>query len=260
MPRAERRGRFEGFDRFDARAVTWFLRVFGVALVVDVATEVAAGVWGVHAGRLYPWRHLGILPLYPPGALAVEWAVRALAGLALALAPRSARVVVVAARLAAAVLLVAVLERYSNHGALLLLVALFLSLAPPDVTSRSFAEVAHPALGLVRAQLVIVYAFSALNKLTHGFANGESLANLLGGAVTPGPARALSWLVIAAELMLPFLLIRSPRVGIAMVVAMHAGFSALVPGVASFGLAMVAMSALFAGLRGYGTRGTSKNR
>lgn len=235
----------ERFDRFDARAATWFLRLFGLALVVDVATEVMAGVWHVHTGRLYPWRHLGIVPLYPAGVLAVEWALRAATGIALLVGARNARVTAAAVRGAALVLFVAVLERYSNHGALLFLVAFFLTIAPPDVASKSFDDTPHPALGLVRAQLAMVYVFSALNKLAHGFLNGHSLMNVLGGRIALGPARTLSWLVIATELALPLVLLRWPRAGIAIVVAMHLGFSALVPGVASFGLAMTAMAVLF---------------
>jgi len=95
----------------------------------------------------------------------------------------------------------------------------------------------------VRAQLVIVYAFSALNKLTHGFASGDSLANLL--RLSSPSARVLSGAVIAAELALPIVLLRFPRVGLAGVVMLHLGFGLLVPGVWSFALAMIAMATLF---------------
>jgi len=232
-------------ERFDARAVTWFLRLYGLALVVDVATEVTAGVWGVHTGQLYPWRHLGIVPLYPASVLAVEWALRAAAGLALVVGARHARVVGAAVRVAALVLFVAVLERYSNHGVLLFLLAFYLTLAPLDVTSATFEERDHPALGLVRAQLAIVYVFTAVNKLAHGFAAGQTLSNLLGTPLPQGAARALSVGVVVAELALPLVLLRWPRAGLAFVIAMHVAFAALLPGVASFGLAMVAMAVLF---------------
>lgn len=229
--------------RFDARSVDWFLRVFGLALVVDVLTEVLAGVWHVHTGQLYPWRHLGIVPLYPAPVLALEWTLRAGAGATLLVAAHRARAVAVALRIAAPVLFVAVLQRYSNHGVLLFLVALYSTIAPPDTASPSFTAAAHPALGLVRAQLVIVYVFSAINKLAHGFGTGESLANLF--ALPAGPARALSWGVVFAELALPLVLVRSPRLGIAAVVAIHVAFAAVVPGVVSFGLVMIAMALLF---------------
>ena len=248
MPTAEGlRARLRTLERFDAHAVIRFLRLFGAALVVDVVTEVMAGVWHVHTGKLYPWRNLGIVPLYPASVLAIEWALRAAAGLMLLMGARHAKVLSAAVRIAAIVLFVAVLERYSNHGVLLFLIAFFLTLAPLDVTAPSFSERDQPALGLVRAQLAIVYVFSAANKLAHGFAGGHSLSNLFGSALPQGPvAQALSVLVIATELTLPLVLLRWPRVGLAGVVAMHVGFAALVPGVASFGLAMIAMAVLFA--------------
>ena len=239
--------RLRTLERFDAQAVVWFLRLFGAALVVDVVTELMAGVWHVHTGRLYPWRNLGIVPLYPVSVLAIEWALRAAAGIMLVVGARRAKVISAAVRIATFVLFVAVLERYSNHGVLLFLIAFFLTIAPIDVTEPSFRERSQPALGLVRAQLAIVYVFSAVNKLAHGFASGHSLSNLFGGALAPGPAaQALSVLVIATELALPLVLLRWPRIGLAGVVAIHLGFATAVPGVASFGVAMIAMAVLFA--------------
>jgi hypothetical protein len=234
-------------ERFDARAVTWFLRLYGLALVIDVLAELTAGVWDVHTGRLYPWRHLGIVPLYPAAVLAVEWSLRAGAGLALVASAGAGRAKVVAAavRIAALVLFVAVLERYSNHGVLLFLIAFFLTLSPPDVGAPDFDAREHPALGLVRAQLVIVYVFSALNKVVHGFGSGRSLVHLLGSAISPGLGVALSLAVIATELAIPIVLVRWPRAGLAVVVAMHASFALLVPGVISFGITMTALAVLF---------------
>jgi hypothetical protein len=241
-----RRAEQAGFDRFDARATFWFTRIFGIAVVVDVIQEVLAGVWGVHTGRFYPWRHIDAVPLYPATVLAIEWGIRVAAGIALLAGAAHVKVVAGAARVATLVLFVALLQRYSNHGVLLLLIAAFLGMGPPDVTAKGFATTAHPTLGLVRAQLVIVYVFSAINKLAHGFTDGRALSNLLGGAVPAGPARALAWMVIAAELLLPLLLMRWPRLGLALVVALHIVFSGLVPNTASFGLAMIAMAVLFA--------------
>ena len=160
----------------------------------------------MHTGALYPWRHLGILPLYPARGLAVEWALRALGGLALGLGLGARHVRVVRLGVLVPVLFVAVLERYSNHGILLLLIALFVSIAPPDLAQPSFDAERHPALGR---------------------------------------ARVLSLAVIAAELALPVLCYFRPRLGRAGVVVMHAGFALVVPGVWSFGLAMIAMAKLY---------------
>ncbi len=235
--------RLASAERFEPRSVLWCLRILGVAFVADVAFEIAVGVWDVHAGRLYPWRHIDVVPLYSPTILVLEWTVRACAGLGLALFANRKRIVAASVRAAAVALFAALLQRYSNHGVLLFLLASFLSFSPPDVVDPAFAQRRHPALGLVRAQLVIVYVFSGINKIAHGFGRGESLANLLDMA--PGPARAASWAVIALELALPVVLALRPRVGVILVIAMHAAFAMLLPGVLSFGLGMVAMSVLF---------------
>ncbi len=228
--------RTPGLDR---RAVVWFERLFGAALVAEVATNASHGVWHVHTGRFYPWRHLGILPLYPAPVLALEWALLGGAGVALVLGFQRAA----AFRTAAIVLFVSVLERYSNHGALLFLVALYVSLRPPSLAAPRLDRGAHPNLGLVRAQLVIVYGFSALNKLTHGFWRGDSLTNLLG--LAHGPAMTLACLTIAAELLLPALLLVRPKLGVVLVAVLHLAFALAVPGVVSFGIVMLAMALLF---------------
>ncbi|MBX3193174.1 MAG: hypothetical protein KF819_39690 [Labilithrix sp.] len=217
----------------DRGSVGAFERLFGAALIANAGSEIYAGVWHVHTGRFYPWRHLGILPLHPPAILALEWALTIGCGLLLALRKRTT----LAWRIATPLLLFSVLQRFSNHGALLFIVALFVSLSPPSDSSR------EPNLGLVRAQLVIVYVFSALNKLTHGFTRGTSLHVLLGLGAPLAPAA--SWAVVAVELVIPIALVMRPRAGLALVIAMHLAFAALIPGVASFGLVMTAMATLF---------------
>lgn len=228
--------RIAELDRFEARSAHLFLRLFGVSLLVNVATEIHTGVWQVHTGALYPWRHIPIVPLYPAPVLALEWALTVLAG-ALLVARRH---VVVATRLAAIATLSAVLQRYSNHGVLLFLVALFLSFDPSVPETGTFVR---PNLGLVRAQLVIVYVFSALNKMLHGFSSGASIANLL--HLPLAWARPMAVGALVAELALPILLFVRPRLGIAGVVALHAVFAVAVPGTTSFALVMIAMAVLF---------------
>jgi|GEM_PF-2742413 len=235
-------------DRFEPRAVSAFERLFGVALLVEIATQVRADTWGVHAGRLYPWRHLGILPLYPPAVLALEWTIASACGVILLAAPRRSHATrSLAWRILAPVLLVSVLERFSNHGVLFFLVAFFTSMNPPDADAPDFAAREHPNLGLVRAQLVVVYVFSALAKLLHGFTSGASLRVLIG--LLPPVAAAASWVVVVGELLLPLLLWKRPAAGIAAVVLVHAAFAYALPNVASFGVVMVALAVLFAGTR-----------
>jgi hypothetical protein len=226
-------------ERFDRRATTWFLRLFGAALVVNVLTELRAGVWSVHAGRLYPWRHVPLVPLYPPAVLALEW----LATLAVATLLALGIAVRVASRLAALVTFVALLERYSNHGALLFIVAAFVALDPPNPKAPAFEETPLHNLGLCRAELAIVYVASALNKVLHGFGSGDVIAFLT--RIPPSIARPLAIAVIVVELALPFVLVRFPRVGIAAVVCFHAGICSMMPGLWSFALVMLSLAVLY---------------
>lgn len=240
---------------FARSSVEWFERLFGLALLVEIATQMSAGVWRVHAGELYPWRHIDVVPLVGTTGLAIEWAVVGACALVLVLgnaaaraarAPRAAeRARAVAWRVLAFALFASLLQRFSNHGSLFFLIAFFVSMRPPELSldTSDFEARPHPNLGLVRAELVIVYVFSALAKLAHGFTSGASLVNLLG--LTPALARTASIAVVAVELLLPIVVVRRPRLGLAAVVLVHAAFAAAIPGVVSFGLAMLAMTALW---------------
>ncbi|MBS2015679.1 MAG: hypothetical protein JST00_22515 [Deltaproteobacteria bacterium] len=229
-------------EGFDARATRTFERLFGAALLAEIATQMASGVWRVHAGESYPWRHLGIIPLAPPSLLALEWALVALAASAIVVAPAHLRRL--AWRALPPLLLWGVLQRFSNHGSLFFMVSLFVAMAPPRVDRReAFEAEEHPNLGLVRAQIVVVYGFSAVAKLLHGFTSGASLVNLLG--VAPSLAKAMSWGVIGVELALAALVMTRPRLALAGAVLLHASFALVLPNVLSFGVCMVSMAALW---------------
>lgn len=227
--------------RFDRGAAFWFYRLLGATLIIVVATDVTNGVWDVHRGVLYPWRHLPIVPLYPPAVLLLEWGAIGGAGLALLFSGAGWRRGLFV-RIAAVALFVSLSQRFANQRALVFLVTFFVSIAPPDTRDEPF-DVARPSLALVRAQLVIVYVFSAVNKLAHGFGDGAAIANLLG--VRADLAAVLAWGVLAAELLLPVLLWVWPRVGIAGVVLLHVAMAIALPGVWPFSAIMIAMSVLF---------------
>jgi hypothetical protein len=151
---------------------------------------------------------------------------------------------------------------YENQKTLLGLVALFVALEPPSERESAASRASHPVAWLLRAQLFVVYLFSAGNKLESGFASGEVLSNTLAqvlampsGALVPravvealaapGVARAASVAVLAAELALPLVLLARPWWGVAGVVALHVGFSLVMPGVWAFTLVMIALAWLF---------------
>jgi len=227
-------------ERFDRRSVRWFERLFGVALIVEVATQITSGVWQVHAGALYPWRHLDLVPLAPPAVVAIEWVLVVACATSLVVD----RMRAIAWKVLVPLLLWGVLQRFSNHGSLFFMIALFAAMAPPRLgDGDAFEKDEHPNLGLVRAQIVIVYAVSALAKLLHGFTSGASLMHLF--HLAPSVAKAGAWAVIGGELALAVLVVRRPRIAIVAAALMHGAFALVIPNVASFGLAMVAMAFLW---------------
>jgi hypothetical protein len=224
----------------------------GAALLAQVAVDAVGGVWRIHSGQLFPWRHLPGVPLYSTRGLLVEWLVSLGAGLCLVLGLR----VPLAVGVALVACLLGLSQRMSNQQSLMLIVLAFLALNPCGAGFSVPQE--SPNIRLIKSQLVIVYVFSALNKLLSGFLDGSALRGLLledagwgalvreiGTPIEPVLMTALSWGVVLAELVLPVLLLRRPRWGVAAVALLHASFAVALPGVLPFGLLMLAMSLLF---------------
>jgi hypothetical protein len=227
------------WQRFHPRATGAMLRLLGLAAIACAAADAWAGAWRVHGGELFPWRHLPGVPLYGRAMLTVEWALGVGGGIALAAGV--ARKAGLAAAIAATLL--GLSQRYSNHRALLLIVLVFVALAPPDVDDPAFASRPHPNLALVRAQLVLVYAMSAVNKVLHGFLCGAVLASLFGWPLAV--ACPLSVALVAAEVAIPLLLLARPSIGVAAVVVLHGAMAWLMPNVAPFSVVMLAMAVAF---------------
>jgi hypothetical protein len=204
-----------------------------------IATDIQVNLWGVHTGRLFPWAHLRGVPLYSTTGLVIEWLMLAIAGLGLATGVRRS----VAARLGLVVIFVGLTQRYSNHRALLAIALLFVALRPVDCENAPLLLERHPNIALLRYQLVIVYLFSALNKLAHGFMDGHVLTVLFG--IAPPLAQPLAWLFVLAELATPLLLWRAPRAGLALAFVLHVGFAALMPALWPFTITMLALAMLF---------------
>jgi hypothetical protein len=226
-------------DPVTPAALTGFYRLLGASLVARVATDACAGIYGVHTGELFPWRHLPLVPLYSPLVLALEWFLLGASGLAL-LTLRSIRVALCVALLATGM---GLSQRFSNQSALALIVLVLCTLditLPTDLGER----VQRPNLDLIRYQLLIVYGFSALNKLRAGFLNGDTLAHLL--HIPHSVSQPLSWAAVLAELALPLLFV-AKRCGTAWVgvLVLHTGFSLLLPGLLPFGLLMLALATLW---------------
>jgi hypothetical protein len=214
------------------QALDAFYFLLGAALLAHVAQDLWAGIWELHAGRLFPWRHPGVVPLYPAPWLLLEWSVAVLAGLGLWLE----RWRWPAACLGAAVFFVSCTQRFSNQKALLLICLVYLALAG----QRHLPA----ALRLLRWQIAIVYAFSALAQWRAGFLDGTTLEALGLGF---GISVPLSWAVVVAELLLPILLLRFSLLGFAGVLLLHLTFAFLMHGLWPFTLAMIALATLYLG-------------
>ena len=246
-------------SRFDAPTLRLFYRLLGATLLALPVWEWRAGRWAVNAGTLYA-RRWPMFGLCSTTWLAVEWSALLLCGAALALGFGRR----LAARVACVFMLLSVCQAYMNQKALLFLILLYLSFAPPDPEQPGVESASWPNVALIRWQIVIVYAVSALAKLRAGYWDGLSLRALFellprlpeGGwlparpmlalfAAHPSSAAALSCAVIAAELALPVLLIRRPRLGVAAVALLHASFMLFMPGLLVFSLASLTAASLF---------------
>jgi hypothetical protein len=236
-----------------------FFRLLAVALIACVASDMVNGVWNIHAGVYYPWRHNAAFPLFPAPYLLLEWGLLLLASAFIfSLRRRQGGVVI-----AAVMMLISLTQRFSNHRSLIFIVLLYLCI--PGGRARGESQ------RLIRYQLIIVYLFSALNKLNRDFLEGHTLANLgwdIHGALLPTAAvrwilspnwsMPLSYVVVAIELLMPILLIRQPRIGFTVALLMHTLFSLVMPGIWAFTFIMLAMACLFLPNRVYRSRRSSR--
>jgi len=218
----------------------WFYRLLGVALAARLWTDGQSGIWRVHTGELFPWRHLPGIPLYSSSALLIEWTALALAALGL-LSGVQLRASLYLGVLA---ILMGLSQRYANQNVLLLLILVFATLrfmSPPALATR---EPDSPNFTLIRWQLWIVYGFSIANKLAHGFLSGDAIEALFGAGESL--SRLAAFGVIVAEALVPILLSSgNERVGFYAAVLLHGMFALAMPGLWPFSFAMLAMAVLF---------------
>lgn len=213
----------------------WTDRLLGAALIVLAAQEYLGGHLGVATGELYG-RRAAFFPLLPAAAMIALWLLLVAAGALLA----SGRRRDIALTIGSAALALSLTQSYFNQKMFLLLVLVSLALESPKAA---------------RAQLLLLYIASAAFKLRDGFASGAALSALLTQIrvrdLAPFVALPLSLaplaakLSLAAEALLPLALWKSPRAGVAGVIALHLGFCLCVPGIWAFGLACAGAALLF---------------
>jgi hypothetical protein len=232
------------------RVVDLYHRLLAATLLALVLADLHNDMWSFQAGRIFPYRHVPIVPLYGRFGLVLEWSAFVASALGLWFGVRRRA----ALALGAVTMLASLTQHYSNHGTLTFMVLLFTALSPPVAD----ADFARPNMLLVRWQLAIVYVFSGLNKVIADYLHGQSMANLYLAIRDPLLPRewfaalfrepgviALSWGVVVFELLIPVVLSRWPRIGVALVLAFHGGITALMPGILPFGLIMLTMSVVY---------------
>lgn len=228
------------FAALEAGQVRGFYRLLGVALAARLWTDAQSGIWRVHTGELFPWRHLPGISLYSTSVLSIEWAALALAALGLlsGIQRRASLYLGVVA------LLMGLSQRYANQNVLLLLISVFAALRFVSPRELATLELDSPNFALIRWQLWIVYGFSIANKLAHGFLSGDALVALFGTGAALSQLAACA--VIVAEALVPCLLRwGNARLGFCAAVALHGTFALAMPGLWPFSFAMLAMAALF---------------
>ena len=232
------------------RVVEAYYRLLAATLAALVLADLHNDLWGFQAGRIYPYRHVPVVPLYGRPGLVLEWAAFLTSAAGLWRGHRRPA----ALWLGAGAMLASLTQHYSNHGTLTFMVLLFTALHAP----REDADLVRPNMLLVRWQLAIVYVFTALNKVIADYLGGQSMANLYLAIRDPRVPRewfaamfrppgvvALSIGIVVVELLIPPLLSRWPLVGFALVLGLHGGITILMPGILPFGLIMVTMSVVY---------------
>lgn len=235
-------------EKVERCQLAWFYRLLGAALAVRLMTDVHAGIWYVHTGEFFPWRHLPSLPLYPPAVLLLEWLALAVAGIGL----MSGRALRASLRLGLVATLMGLSQRYANQNVLLFLVVGFANLSVADPHELLIHTRYFPNFALIRIQLLLVYGFSILNKILHGFLTGDVLQALFG--LGERLSQVGAWSVVLAEGLIPGLLCwGKSRWGLLVAVLVHCAFGVAIPGVWPFTLVMLAMVVLWVhGLGGGG--------
>jgi hypothetical protein len=219
-----------------------FFALLGCSILACIITDIQGGVWQIHSGAVFPWRHLPVFPVYSHATLIIEWICGAIGGALLIAHARSRNRMhaIIGEAFALVATTMGLSQRFSNHRSLILIVLVFALVGGLDDREGSNETP-------LRAQLVIVYAFSVINKFAHGFGSGDALVDLFGWS--QDFARIASWSVVACEIAIPILLMARRRsmvrAGLVLAIVLHASMAILMPMVTAFSFVMIALAVLF---------------
>lgn len=232
---------------FSLRLVHWLI---AMAIVIRVSNDFMFGRYQMHDQILWSARYSGILPLGGTTTLIIEWLLLiTIAGL---LAFGQTTVRVWAARIGALVVLYSLTQFFQNQKLLILFALIALSFDPLRAGSTSQWN--------LRFLIYVAYLSASLHKILNEFYSGDALTRALESVVAMAPQLSafdfrpiiaksllesdalvpLSFFTIFAQMALPLLLWKRPRIGIQAVATFHIGLSAVMPDILPFGLAMLA--------------------
>ena len=214
-----------------------FFALLSFAIFSRVVTDISIGRWAIHAGELFPIRHLPSVPVYSQVFLALEWLL-SVVGAAMLFNPKLRRV---GAALALIGIGASLTQLFQNQKTLIFLTLAILICANPYKS--------EPAKKLLQWQLLLMYLFTALSKLNGEFLTGETLRALFAAqiALPLGPIvfKIISWITIGFEFLIPVLLLGRSLIGLALVVFIHLLFGIGLPDVWPFTFVTFALVVLF---------------
>lgn len=217
--------------KFDRVKLFYYILAFSV--ILRLIFDFKIGRIDVHSGVLFPYRKITTVPLYSVGILYLEWAVGFFGSCLLFLNKY---------RTGALFIFVSMLsglsQMFQHQKLLFCVVTLILTIRPLNGSSIDSDR-------FLKYQLIIVYVFSAINKMFAGFYNGESLKNLFSLSENFLALQILSIGVILVELALPILLIKRSNIGVLLVCIFHIGLAVIIEDVMPFSVLMIALSSLF---------------
>ena len=103
-------------------SIEGFYFFLGLAIILCVTNDIANGVWHIHSGRYFPWRHMGVVPLFPASFLVVLWPLL-LTSSCMIISNKKRNLGIC---LAALGVLIDLTQHFSNHRSLIFLVLLYL--------------------------------------------------------------------------------------------------------------------------------------
>ena len=204
-----------------------------------VLSDIGLNRWGIHSGKIFPYRHISLMPVFPASVLVFEWSCAILGSVLLVIKKERWGAILIAGSF-----LLSLSQMYQNQKVLILIVIATIAIQPVDPRKPGSVQ-------FLKWQLILVYLFSAIEKMSDQFTSGETLRlifhQVLNSSLIENSflLKAMSIGVILSEIMIPIILLKRPYWGFCAVISLHLGFAFVLPDIWPFTLVMIALSTLF---------------